>query len=41
DWFFNPTITRAIHVDIRYILWMMAEVDHADNLIQELELVRN
>ncbi|EGM68743.1 S46 family peptidase [Shewanella sp. HN-41] len=41
DWFFNPTITRAVHVDIRYILWMMDQVDHADNLIQELDLVRN
>ena len=41
DWFFNPTITRAVHVDIRYILWMMDKVDHADNLIKELELVRN
>lgn len=41
DWFFNPTITRAVHVDFRYILWMMDEVDHADNLIKELELVRN
>ncbi|MGL5048702.1 MAG: S46 family peptidase, partial [Shewanella sp.] len=41
DWFFNPHITRAIHVDIRYILWMMDEVDHADNLIKELDIVRN
>ena len=41
DWFFNPTITRAVHVDIRYILWMMDQVDHADNLIKELDLVRN
>ncbi|RTR35066.1 S46 family peptidase [Shewanella atlantica] len=41
DWFFNPTITRAVHVDFRYILWMMDEVDHADNLLEELELVRN
>ncbi|WP_076415818.1 S46 family peptidase [Shewanella sp. UCD-KL12] len=41
DWFFNPTITRAVHVDFRYILWMMDEVDHADNLLKELELVRN
>ncbi len=41
DWFFNPTITRAIHVDIRYILWMMDEVDNADNLIKELDLVSN
>lgn len=41
DWFFNPTITRAVHVDFRYILWMMDEVDHADNLLKELDLVRN
>ncbi|MDO6619349.1 MULTISPECIES: S46 family peptidase [unclassified Shewanella] len=41
DWFFNPTITRAVHVDFRYILWMMDKVDHAQNLIDELELVRN
>ncbi|MCL1142315.1 S46 family peptidase [Shewanella gaetbuli] len=41
DWFFNPTITRAVHVDIRYILWMMDKVDHADNLIKELDLVTN
>jgi hypothetical protein len=41
DWFFNPTITRAVHVDIRYILWMMDKIDHADNLIKELTLVTN
>ncbi|MGI2260516.1 S46 family peptidase [Shewanella sp. GXUN23E] len=41
DWFFNPTITRAVHVDIRYILWMMDKVDNAQNLLDELELVRN
>ncbi|MFQ6371597.1 S46 family peptidase [Shewanella sp. YIC-542] len=41
DWYFNPTITRAVHVDIRYILWMMDKVDHADNLLDELTLVRN
>ncbi|MBE8167808.1 MAG: S46 family peptidase [Shewanella sp.] len=38
DWFFNPEITRAVHVDIRYILWMMDKVDHADNLLEELKL---
>ena len=38
DWFFNPTITRAVHVDIRYILWMMDKVDHADELMKELNI---
>ncbi|QYK04686.1 S46 family peptidase [Shewanella zhangzhouensis] len=41
DWFFNPEITRAVHVDIRYILWMMDKVDNAQNLLQELTLVTN
>ncbi|MFZ6751689.1 S46 family peptidase [Undibacterium sp. Ren11W] len=36
DWYFDPQITRAIHVDIRYMLWVMQEVDHADNLLQEM-----
>ena len=36
DWYFDPTITRAIHVDIRYMLWVMKEVDHADNLLREM-----
>ncbi|GLP95720.1 S46 family peptidase [Paraferrimonas sedimenticola] len=40
DWFFNEEITRAIHVDIRYILWMMDKVDNAHNLLDELELVK-
>lgn len=39
DWYFNPEITRAIHVDIRYVLWLMQDVDHADNLLQEMTLV--
>lgn len=40
DWYFNPAITRAVHLDIRYVLWLMQDVDHADNLLQEMTLVR-
>ncbi|WP_295999869.1 S46 family peptidase [Rugamonas sp.] len=36
DWYFDPAITRAIHLDIRYMLWVMKEVDHADNVIAEM-----
>lgn len=36
NWLFNPEITRSIHVDIRYILWVMQNVDHAENLLDEL-----
>ena len=38
SWVFNPALTRAIHVDIRYMLWIMDEVDHADRLIREMGL---
>ncbi|MDP2716580.1 S46 family peptidase [Rheinheimera sp.] len=40
DWYFNPDITRAIHVDIRYVLWLMQYVDGAQNLLDEMEIVR-
>ncbi|MGK5029890.1 S46 family peptidase [Janthinobacterium sp. MDT1-19] len=36
DWYFDTAITRAIHLDIRYMLWVMKEVDHADKLLQEM-----
>lgn len=36
DWLFLPDVTRSIHVDIRYILWIMDAVDEADHLITEM-----
>ena len=38
DFYFDSAITRAIHVDIRYMLWVMKEVDHADNLLAEMKI---
>ena len=38
DWYFDSAITRAIHVDIRYMLWVMKEIDHADNLLSEMTI---
>ena len=38
DWYFDSGITRAIHVDIRYMLWVMKEVDRADNLLKEMTI---
>jgi hypothetical protein len=38
DWYFDSAITRAIHVDARYMLWVMTEVDHADNLLREMTI---
>ncbi|MDM4765297.1 S46 family peptidase [Pelomonas sp. SE-A7] len=38
DWYFDTAITRAIHVDIRYVLWVMQEVDGAHNLLKEMTI---
>ncbi|MET3129865.1 hypothetical protein AAKU55_000106 [Oxalobacteraceae bacterium GrIS 1.11] len=38
DWYFDRDITRAIHLDIRYMLWVMQEVDHADNVLKEMTI---
>jgi hypothetical protein len=35
DWMFLPT-TRSIHVDIRYFLWVLDELEHADWLLAEI-----
>ncbi|MGY0618637.1 S46 family peptidase [Lysobacter sp. A378] len=37
-WIFNPELTRSIHVDTRYMRWVMDEVDHADRLLEEMGL---
>ncbi len=36
DWDFLPEVTRSIHVDVRYMLWVMDRIDHADNLLREM-----
>jgi hypothetical protein len=36
DWDYSQANTRAISVDLRYILWNMKHVDHADNLLREM-----
>lgn len=38
DWRFNKAATRDIQVDIRYVLWNMDKVDHADNLLKEMNV---
>lgn len=36
DWMFNPDLTRSIHVDVRYLLWMLEEVDDGAHLAAEM-----
>jgi len=36
NWAFNTELTRSIHVDVRYMLWIMDAIDGADNLLIEM-----
>ena len=36
DWMYEPERTRAIHVDIRYLLWSLDHVENARVLLAEL-----
>jgi hypothetical protein len=36
DYVYDPVKTRAIHVDVRYMLWVMSEVDGASRLVEEM-----
>jgi hypothetical protein len=38
DWLFNPQLNRSIQVDVRYMLWVMDHLDHADNLLKEMSI---
>ena len=39
-WVYNPKLTRTIHVDSRYMLWLMQEVDGAENLLKEMVIAK-
>jgi hypothetical protein len=39
DWMYLPT-TRSIHVDVRYLVWVLSEVSRADALLGELGIAR-
>jgi hypothetical protein len=36
DWDFLPAKSRSIHTDMRYVLWVMSEVDRARHLLEEM-----
>jgi len=38
DWDFDPRTTRTIHVDTRYMLWVMEKVDDAGHIVDEMTL---
>jgi hypothetical protein len=39
DWAYLPS-TRTIHVDLRFILYLLTDVDHAQSLLRELGVAR-
>src|SRR5262249_39545289 len=36
DWVFMPSVTRTIHVDFRYVEWLLDAVDGGDHILKEL-----
>jgi hypothetical protein len=38
DVMFDPKINRTIHVDARYMIWVMDALDNADHLVKEMGL---
>ena len=38
DYLFDAVKTRSIHVDSRYMLWNMADVDGAKRLLDEMHV---
>jgi hypothetical protein len=39
DWVFMPSVTRTIHVDLRYMMWVMDAVGGADGVLKEMGAV--
>ena len=36
DFGYNPEIARNVNADIRYLLWLLDDVEHATGLLTEL-----
>ncbi len=41
DWMFMPKVTRSIHVDLRYVEWLLDAVDGGDAILKEMGLTPN
>ena len=40
DWAYDNDKNRSIQVDSRYLLWVMTQLDGADRLVKEMQIVR-
>ncbi|WP_342380894.1 S46 family peptidase [Myxococcus stipitatus] len=41
DFGYNPEVARNVNVDVRYVLWMLDQVENADVLLKELGVRKN
>jgi hypothetical protein len=41
DFGFNPDVARNVSADVRYMLWILSEVEHATELLGELGITKN
>jgi hypothetical protein len=39
NWLFDPAVKRTIHVDMRYVLWVMENLEPAPRLLREMSIV--
>ncbi|HEY1035411.1 MAG TPA: S46 family peptidase, partial [Pseudoxanthomonas sp.] len=40
SWMFDPRYKRAVHVDMRYLRWLMGKVYPAPHLLKEMGAAR-
>jgi hypothetical protein len=40
DWIYDDQLTRAISVDIRYLLLNLTDIEKAENLLNELTIIQ-
>lgn len=40
DWDYDPTYNRSIHTSVPYMLWVMEYIDGANNIIDEMTIVK-
>lgn len=40
DWWFDDGLTRTIHVDARYMRWVMDKIDGARRLLDEMQTAK-
>ena len=40
DFGYNPVVARNVNADVRYLLWLLEEVEGAPSLLRELKVTQ-